>query len=107
MADRRPAKFQESRDPGAIAAAVSRLAPAGEGREQGTLNTRLADSIADDESDERSSPRSMATPQTRPDHDDDGALLSSNVDGVVEGRLTLPDTVAQRLLPSSARRTAR
>jgi hypothetical protein len=94
------AKVQESRDTGAIAAAVSRLAPAGEGREQGTLNTRLADFIADDESDEEIVLAFDGdSKQTRYRiTDDDGALLSSNVDGVVEGRLTLPDTVAQRLL---------
>jgi uncharacterized protein DUF2183 len=94
------AKVQEPRDPGAIGAAVLRLAPAGEGREQGTLNTRLADFIADDESDEEvvlafdgdsTQTRYRIT-------DEDGAFPSSNVDGVVEGALTLPDTVAQRLL---------
>jgi hypothetical protein len=94
------AKVQERRDVGAIATAAARLAPAGTGREQGTLNARLADFIADDESDEEvilafdgdsTQTRYRIT-------NEDGTVLSSNVDGVAEGTLTLPDTVAQRLL---------
>ena len=94
------AKVQQPRDVArAITALFGRIPPR-DARERVNLERRLADFIADDESGEeirlafdadsaRTSYRIAA---------DDGAFPSSNGDGVVDGTLTLPDTVAQRLL---------
>ncbi len=94
------AKVQEPRDVGAVAAAVLRLAPTREGHDLATLNTRLADFVADDQSDEEIlvafDADSAGTPYRIAAGN--GTFPRSNVDGVVEGTLTLPDTVAQRLL---------
>jgi len=94
------AKVQEPRDVGAVIAALFRRIPAGDARELGILKARLADFIADDQSgedirlafdaDSTQTPYRIAAV--------DKTFPSSNGDGVVDGTLTLPDSVAQRLL---------
>jgi Uncharacterized conserved protein (DUF2183) len=94
------AKVQEPRDVGAAIATLLGRVPAHDARELAILKARLADFIADDQSgeeirlvfdaDSTQTPYRIAA--------DDGTFPSSNADGVVDGTLTLPDTVAQRLL---------
>jgi phosphatidate phosphatase APP1 len=94
------AKVQEPSKAAAVADAASSLVTAGEGREQKNLHTRLADFVADDEPGEKvvlafdgDSTKTRYRIAAA-----DGTFPSSNAQGLVEGTLTLSDTVAQRLL---------
>lgn len=94
------AKVQEARDVGTAIEALFRRIPAGNARERGNLEVRLADFVADDESGEeiRVAFDADRTQTAYAIAADGGTLASSDADGVVEGTLTVPDTVAQRLL---------
>jgi phosphatidate phosphatase APP1 len=94
------AKVQEPSKAAAVADAASSLVTAGESREQKNLHTRLADFVADDEPGEKvvlafdgDSTKTRYRIAAA-----DGTFPSSNAHGLVEGTLTLSDTVAQRLL---------
>ena len=94
------AKVQEPRDAGAVVATLFHRAPARDDRELGVLKTRLEDFIADDQSGERIL-LAFDADSTRTSYRiaaAGGTFPASNADGVVEGTLTLPDAVAQRLL---------
>jgi hypothetical protein len=94
------AKVQEPRDAGPTIGTLFRRIPARDARELDNLKKRLADFIADDESREEVSfafdADSSKTPYRIAARN--GTFPSSDANGVVEGTLTLPDAVAQRLL---------
>jgi hypothetical protein len=94
------AKVQEPRDVGRVIETLFRRIPANDDRELGILKARLADFVADDESGEeiRLAFDDDSTRTTYRIAAADGRFPASNGDGVVDGTLALPDTVAQRLL---------
>jgi hypothetical protein len=98
------AKVQQPRDVATAIATLFRRVPAGNARERGNLEERLADFVADDESGEEIRLVFDADP-TRTAFQisgDGGKPASTDANGVVEGMLILPAAVAQRLLTGPA-----
>jgi hypothetical protein len=94
------AKVQEPRDVAVAIKTLFRRVPAGDAGELRNFKARIADFIADDQSDEHvriafdADPTETAFRMAAAD----GTFPASNGDGVVEGTLVLPDTLAQRVL---------